>query len=104
MLVTLAACILGGAAAIGLSRKRLRKSAWLETYFLSPLILPTIIFAIGMLMLWSTLFGAPSFTALWICHTAIALPYVLRTTLAVLSPSPESVLGFMSMSRCFGSV
>ena len=35
----------------------------LETIFLSPLIIPTIIFAIGMLMLWSSLFGATSFLA-----------------------------------------
>lgn len=82
-LVTLSATILGGAAAIGLSRKRAGGPT--ETFFLSPLVLPSIIFAIGLLMLWSTLFGPTSFHALWLAHTVVALPYVIRTTLAVLA-------------------
>ncbi|MCR8723374.1 ABC transporter permease [Frigidibacter sp. ROC022] len=84
-LVTLSATLIGGAAAIALSRRRGGQA--LETFFLSPLVIPSIIFAIGMLMLWSSLFGVTSFLALWIAHTVVALPYVLRTTLAVLAES-----------------
>lgn len=82
-LVTVSATILGGAAAIGLSRGKQGGPA--ETFFLSPLVLPSIIFAIGLLMLWSAVFGATNFYALWLAHTVIALPYVIRTTLAVLA-------------------
>lgn len=82
-LVTATATVIGGAAAIGLSRGR--QGSQLETFFLSPLVLPSIIFAIGLLMLWSTLFGTTSFYVLWLAHTVIALPYVIRTTLAVLA-------------------
>ncbi|MCQ9147727.1 ABC transporter permease [Ochrobactrum sp. BTU2] len=85
--VTLSATVIGGAAAIALSRRTLPFSMQMETLFLSPLVLPTIIYAIGMLMLWSSTFGAVSFLALWISHTVICLPYVVRTTLAVLSES-----------------
>lgn len=84
-LVTVSATLIGGAAAIALSRRMKRQS--LETFFLSPLVIPSIIFAIGMLMLWSSLFGTTSFLALWIAHTVVALPYVIRTTLAVLAES-----------------
>ena len=35
------------------------------------------------LMLWSTVFGPVSPVTLWIGHTVIAMPYVIRTTLAV---------------------
>ncbi len=84
-LVTVSATIVGGAAAIALSRRR--QGGALETVFLSPLVIPTIIFAIGMLMLWSSLFGATSFLSLWIAHTVVTLPYVIRTTLAVLAES-----------------
>jgi putative spermidine/putrescine transport system permease protein len=85
VLVTLAATLVGGAAAIALHRRRLPGSQLLATAFLSPLVLPTIIYAIGMLMLWSAVFGPVSLPTLALSHTVIALPYVVRTTLAVLS-------------------
>jgi putative spermidine/putrescine transport system permease protein len=85
VLVTLAATLVGGAAAIALHRRRLPGSQLLATAFLSPLVLPTIIYAIGMLMLWSAAFGPISLPTLALSHTVIALPYVVRTTLAVLS-------------------
>ncbi|CAH1668457.1 ABC transporter permease [Chelatococcus asaccharovorans] len=87
VLVTLCATVIGAGAAITLHRRRLPGTVLLAGLFLSPLILPTIIFAIGLLMLWSATFGPVSFTALWIGHTVVALPYVVRTTLAVLAES-----------------
>jgi putative spermidine/putrescine transport system permease protein len=53
LLVTLTATLIGGAAAVALHRGKLPFSGALATFFLSPLVLPTIIFAIGMLMFWS---------------------------------------------------
>ncbi len=85
ILVTISATLIGGAAAVALSRGRSGRPV--ETFFLSPLVIPSIIFAIGMLMLWSSLFGVTSFLSLWIAHTVVALPYVIRTTLAVLAES-----------------
>ena len=85
--VTLTTAILGTAAAIAVHRGRLPGSAVVAGLFLSPLILPTIIFAIGLLMAWSTYADGPSFAALWLGHTMITLPYVLRTVLAVLHDS-----------------
>lgn len=87
LLVTLAATLIGGAAAIALHRRRLPGSELLATAFLSPLVLPTIIYAIGMLMLWSAVFGPVTLLTLALSHTVVALPYVVRTTLAVLAES-----------------
>jgi len=87
LLVTATATVIGAGAAIALHRRRLPGTALLAGLFLSPLILPSIIFAIGLLMLWSASVGAVSFPVLWIGHTVIALPYVIRTTLAVLADS-----------------
>lgn len=87
VLVTASSTLIGGAAAIGLHRRQLPGSEVLATFFLSPLVLPTIIYAIGMLMLWSALFGPVSVVTLWIGHTVVTIPYVVRTTLAVLSES-----------------
>jgi len=36
-------------------------------------------------MLWSAIFGPVSVVTLWIGHTVVTTPYVVRTTLAVLS-------------------
>ena len=87
VLVTFSATLIGGAAAIAINRRRLPASEALATFFLSPLVLPTIIYALGMLMLWSALFGPVTLLTLWIAHTVIAAPYVVRTTLAVLADS-----------------
>ncbi|MFN4273053.1 MAG: ABC transporter permease [Aliihoeflea sp.] len=87
VLVTVSATILGGAAAIAIHRRRLPASEAMATYFLSPLVLPTIIYALGMLMLWSAFVGPVSLLTLWIAHSVIAVPYVVRTTLAVLADS-----------------
>jgi len=87
LLVTVTATLVGGAAAIAIHRKQLPGSEILAALFLSPLVLPTIIYAIGMLMFWSSVFGPVSLPVLWISHTVIAMPYVIRTTLAVLSES-----------------
>ncbi|MFO1195205.1 MAG: ABC transporter permease [Rhodoferax sp.] len=87
LLVTLTATLVGGAAAVALHRGKLPGSGALATFFLSPLVLPTIIFAIGMLMFWSRAFGQVSLLTLWLSHSVVALPYVIRTTLAVLAES-----------------
>lgn len=87
VLVTVSATLLGGTAAVAIHRRRLPASEAMATFFLSPLVLPTIIYALGMLMLWSALVGPVSLLTLWIAHTVIAMPYVVRTTLAVLADS-----------------
>jgi putative spermidine/putrescine transport system permease protein len=85
LLVTASATLIGGSSAIAIHRRTLPGSQTLSAVFLSPLVLPTIIYAIGMLMLWSALFGPVNFLTLWIGHTVVAVPYVMRTTLAVLA-------------------
>lgn len=87
VLVVVCATLAGGAAAIAIHRGKGPMSETLSTVFLAPLVLPTIIYAIGMLMLWSTVFGPVGLVTLWLGHTVIAVPYVIRTTLAVLADS-----------------
>lgn len=89
VVVTVSATVIGAAAAIALHRERLPASGALSGLFLSPLVLPTIVFALGLLMFWSANFGRSSFAALWVGHTVIAIPYVIRTTLAVLSTTDK---------------
>jgi putative spermidine/putrescine transport system permease protein len=59
--------------------------------FILPLILPAIIYAVGLLTLWSATIGPISPLALLLSHSVLALPYVVRTTLAVLAESDPNL-------------
>lgn len=85
--VTISATIVGASSAVAIHRGKLPGAGLFSALFLAPLVLPTIIFALGLLIFWSAYFGRTSFSALWLGHTVIAVPYVIRTTLAVLSTS-----------------
>jgi putative spermidine/putrescine transport system permease protein len=89
VVVTISATAIGTSAAIALHRGRLPATPALSALFLAPLVLPSIIFALGLLTFWSAIVGRTSFYALWLGHTVIAVPYVIRTTLAVLSTSDK---------------
>ena len=86
----IAACVLvlsvvvGGACALALARGNLPGRSFLTAFFMSPLMLPAIL--TGLALFQSYLLagiGRPVW-GLIMAHTLIAVPYVLRTTLAVL--------------------
>ena len=84
LVVTLISVVVGTAAAIALTRFRFAGRDALQALFLSPLIVPAIIFGIGMLVLFSRYGNGPSLAALVAGHVVITLPYVVRTASAVL--------------------
>ena len=72
-------------AAIALARGRLPIGAALETLLLAPLILPTIVIGLSILLVFSQVRLAASYTGLVLAHLAITLPFTVRiltTTLA----------------------
>ena len=75
---------IGTTAAIALTRFAIPGREFLASLFLSPLILPSLIFAIGLLMVFSIYGDGPSFTGLVIGHVVITIPYVIRTVSASL--------------------
>ncbi|MCI5076685.1 ABC transporter permease [Oricola sp.] len=79
------ALALGTPAAIALTRFRFAGRAAIASVFLSPLILPSLIFAIGLLIVFSRYAAGPSFLGLVIGHTVITMPYVIRTVSANLA-------------------
>ncbi|WP_417264633.1 ABC transporter permease [Celeribacter sp.] len=85
--VTIASAILGAATAIALHRRLLPGSGVISGLFLAPIVLPSIILGLGLLMLWSRSLGPTSILTVFVGHLVLALPYVIRTTLAVLSTS-----------------
>lgn len=72
-------------ASIALVRHRLRLAGTIEAFLLSPLSLPTIILAVGLLFFVAKIGLAGTFLALVAGHSVITVPYVLRTIIAVYS-------------------
>lgn len=84
VITMIVATVIGVMAAIGLSKTRFRGKALLENYFLTPLIVPGIVIAVGLysLFLRFNLLGTlPGFV---LAHTVIALPLVIINVMASL--------------------
>lgn len=76
---------LGTLAALGLSKLAFRGKALLIAGLLSPMIVPTIITAVGIYFVFSRLGLANSLTGLVLAHVVLALPFVLIPVSASLS-------------------
>jgi putative spermidine/putrescine transport system permease protein len=76
-LVAFAALVIGVPAAYGLANGRFRGRKLVEALLVSPMVVPVIVLALGLYMLFSAagLIGTP--TALFLAHTLLALPVVI---------------------------
>lgn len=79
----------GVPAAFALDRYNFRGNAFVQSLFLSPLMLPQIIWALGLIQLFSmfqiggrSILG--SFPSIVLAHTVIILPYIIRMVLSSL--------------------
>ena len=73
--------ILGTLGALYLARRRGTVATLLQSLFLAPLVFPTIILGVALLLLYKTI-GMPVFPGLLLAHCIVGLPYAFRTTLA----------------------
>jgi putative spermidine/putrescine transport system permease protein len=74
------ATILGTMGAIFLARRRGVIAGLLQSLFLAPLVFPTIILGLALLLLYKTI-GLPVFPGLLLAHCVIGMPYCFRTVL-----------------------
>ena len=74
----------GVTAAVLLDRYRFRGREVLSAFFLSPLVVPTVVMGFSVLMFLSLLGLYDGFVRLIAGHIVITLPYTIRTTLASL--------------------
>lgn len=81
---TVAATTLGTLAALGLSRARLPMKPLIMGVVLSPMIVPTVITAVGVYFFFAPLGLTNSFPGLILAHTALAVPFVVITVSATL--------------------
>ena len=85
------ATVLGTFAALFLARRGGALANVLQSLFVAPLVFPTIILGVALLLLYKTI-GMPVFAGLLLAHCVVGMPYGFRTVLASaqgLDPSLE---------------
>lgn len=82
---TLLAVTIGTAAAVGAWRIASRSSEWVRGLLLLPLIVPSIIHALGFYRAWIDLDLLDSFVGVVLANMIIAMPYVVITVSAALA-------------------
>jgi putative spermidine/putrescine transport system permease protein len=82
--VLVLAVVIGGACALALARGRLPGRMFLTAFFMSPLMLPAILTGLALFQSYLLAGIGRPIWGLIMAHTLVAVPYVLRTTLAVL--------------------
>ena len=85
------ATLLGTLGGLFLARRRGFVAGALQSLFIAPLVFPTIILGVALLLLYKTV-GMPVFPGLLLAHAVVGLPYAFRTVLAsaqALDPSLE---------------
>ncbi|HOB93843.1 MAG TPA: ABC transporter permease [Aquabacterium sp.] len=90
VLATALALVLGTLAALGLARQRGPLVGALKLLMLSPMIVPTILVAVGAYFFLAPLALTASITGLVLVHTVIAVPFVVvpvLTALELLDPN-----------------
>jgi putative spermidine/putrescine transport system permease protein len=76
--------LIGGSCALALARGNLPATRFLTAFFMSPLMLPAILTGLSLFQLYLLMDVGRPVWGLIMGHTVVAVPYVLRTTLAVL--------------------
>jgi putative spermidine/putrescine transport system permease protein len=82
-LATAFSILIGLPAAVALVRRRFPAQEAVESFLLAPLTIPGVLFGIAMLFFLGMSGFGLNWTGLLIAHVVIAVPYVLRATLAV---------------------
>jgi putative spermidine/putrescine transport system permease protein len=84
-LMTGISLVAGCAAALGLRTVQGGLAAAAQTFFLSPLMLPTIVLGIALLQVFQAVGIVGSLVAIAVGQAVVGIPYVVRLTLASLS-------------------
>jgi putative spermidine/putrescine transport system permease protein len=81
LLAATLATVFGAMGALFLARRRGWFAAVLQALFLAPLVFPTLILGVALLLLYKTV-GMPVFPGLLLAHCVVGMPYGFRTVLA----------------------
>jgi putative spermidine/putrescine transport system permease protein len=82
LLTALLATLIGGLAAIGVVRFRFRGRDAVESFFLTPLLVPHILLGAALYLFYARLDMKSSLLTIMLAHLVIATPYVIRSVTA----------------------
>ncbi len=88
---TLVATVLGTFSALSLARYRFRGREALSAFMLSPILFPTIVFGLALLVFYSRVGLSGSFAGLVIAHSVLTTPFVIRLVMASLAEFDPAV-------------
>ena len=88
----LAATLLATLASVALARRSGRWVRALDTFFMSPMILPMLAYGLAALMYFTLLGFRPSLPLIMLGHIVVVAPLVLRTTSASMSQLDPALL------------
>jgi putative spermidine/putrescine transport system permease protein len=88
---TLVATVLGTFSALSLARYRFRGREALSAFMLSPILFPTIVFGLALLVFYSRVGLSGSFSGLVIAHSILTTPFVIRLVMASLAEFDPAV-------------
>jgi putative spermidine/putrescine transport system permease protein len=89
--VVILSTTIGAAASLAIARGKLPASRFITALFLAPLMLPAILTGLALFQVFLTLGIGRPIWGLVIGHTIVAIPYVIRTTLAVLADFDRTI-------------
>lgn len=87
----LASLVIGTATATYLARSKSRAVGMLNTVFLSPLVFPSVVLGVALLLTFTQLQLIRSVQGLVLAHTIVTVPYVIRTVAASFETIPRSI-------------
>ncbi len=88
---TMVATALGTLSALALARYRFRGREAISALMLSPILFPTIVLGLALLVFYSYVGLSGSFTGLVIAHSVLTTPFVIRLVMASLSEFDPAV-------------
>ena len=89
---TTLATVLGTLAALGIWRSRFPGQALVLALLISPMVVPSIIVAVGVYFAFAPLGLTNGYSGLILAHTTLAVPFVVVTVLATLSGFDRTLL------------
>ena len=87
----LLATLFGTLAAIGIVRRSGQRTSAISLVLMLPLIVPSVITSIALLQFFNRLHVTTPYVTLFVGHTIITLPYVVRTVIASLQLMPRGL-------------
>jgi putative spermidine/putrescine transport system permease protein len=90
-IVTVLSLLVGVPAAYAIARGRVRFAGALKAFFLAPLLLPTLVLGLALLLALQPLRLTATLTGLTLGHMVVTVPFVIRLMVTTFSTLPDEV-------------